>query len=669
MEVYFMKKLLAVLLGVLISQAFVFAADPDLEALKAQIADMQKQIDQMNQFVTKNTKHTATDKLSLGAEFLSRFDSIQYTDIRALPDFTSDMMKLWLGDSLVDTNDNYMLTPMGNMPGQDRWNDAFLDKYGADFMSLYGTLMTNPSFGGDFMALTGNSQMGISPDLQWSQNYSAFVGNSVDFNSDGNLTYEDYYMALAQSFGAFGADGMPMTADDVSSAYDMAQQKANFDAFAYLVGKRELTTQEAKVVAGMMSAIKPKKYDANNDYMLTNRLRLRLSSKVNENLSFAARLTMYKTYGDSTPFHFFNGTMNSMAMDSNSAQYPTDDALRVERAYFVYSNSIGDVHWHFSFGRRPAAYGYGMENRENAVLGGSPSGTIIQMNFDGASLGFDLEDLTSIPGLNVKFCYGQGYEGGYGTLNSLNSQADVNDVHFFGAIVRLFDNEDYRLLYNWAHGYGLTDGFVGTAVFPFYVSGQDYNLDGKYDTYTLNPNYGGFVSRVEPMTEVGNIDIHSLFAQGNTFDFSWFASYSFSKTDPTNRSNNPMFQFMGQDEMFDGTGSSIWMGVMTPEIPYLKGKLGVEYNHGSKYWQPFMMTYDSQKLATRGDVYEVYYHQPVVGNKFYLTFGYLHYDYQYTNSGSFLGQPVKIEEATAFNTMMPVVDKVDQFYLKMTYKF
>ena len=428
-------------------------------------------------------------------------------------------------------------------------------------------------------------------------------------------------------------------------------------------------TNETGAVQNAFKQFSPKKYDTNNDFMLTNRLRLRLSSKVNENISFSGRLTMFKTFGDSTPFHFFNGTMGSMALDSNSAQVPTDDTLRVERAYFVYKNSIGDVHWHFSFGRRPAAYGYGMENHENAVLGGSPAGSIIQMNFDGGSLGFDLADLTGIPGLNVKFCYGQGYEGGYGTLNSMNAQADVNDVHFFGAIVKLFDNEDYKLIYNWAHGYGLTDGFIGTAVFPFYVSGKDYNLDGQYDEYTLNPNYGGFVSRVEPMSEVGNIDLHSLIAQGYTFDFSWFAAYSMSKTDPTNRSANPMYQFMGMDQMMDGTGHSVWLGVMTPELPFLGGKLGVEYNHGTKYWQPFILTYDAQKLATRGDVYEVYYHQPIVGNNFFATLGYIHYDYEYTNSGNFMGEPVKIKDATAFNTLMPVVDKVDQFYLKMTYRF
>ncbi|MDK2791655.1 MAG: hypothetical protein PWQ25_518 [Deferribacteres bacterium] len=581
-----MRKLLSVILGVLLVSTFAFA-DSELDQLRKQIADLQTQVDTMNKFVSKNTRHTATDKLSISAEFMTRLDSTQYKNVRALPEFASDMMNLWLSESLADSTysgpawDQFDMLNMSD--GQDGWNDAFMAAYGAGLMQ-----MLNP--------------------------------NAFSYWTD-------------------------------------------------LLSSRTLTASQAQAVSQMFNGITPKKYDTNNDFMLTNRLRLRLSSKVNENLSFSGRLTMFKTFGDSTPFHFFNGTMGSMALDSNSAQVPTDDTLRVERAYFVYKNSIGDVHWHFSFGRRPAAYGYGMENHENAVLGGSPAATIIQMNFDGGSLGFDLADLTGIPGLNVKFCYGQGYEGGYGTLNAMNAQADVNDVHFFGAIVKLFDNEDYKVIYNWAHGYGLTDGFIGTVVMPFYVSGNDYNLDGQYDEYTLNPNYGGFVSRVEPMSEVGNIDLHSIIAQGYTFDFSWFAAYSMSKTDPTNRSANPMYQFMGMDQMMDGTGHSVWLGVMTPELPFLGGKLGVEYNHGTKYWQPFILTYDAQKLATRGDVYEVYYHQPIVGNNFFATLGYIHYDYEYTNSGNFMGEPVKIKDATAFNTLMPVVDKVDQFYLKMTYRF
>jgi len=570
-----MKKLIAlVAAGLLCGATFATAQDVDLAALKAQIAELQTKVDAMSKDMTKMQQHTVTDKVSLGVEFMTKLDSTQYKDVRGLPAFASDMMSLWLSDSLMGVNDS----------NSNGFNDAFEQKY--------------------------PFQLSMLPTM----------------------------------LGAVG-----LTGNEFSS--------------------RTLTASDAAKVAQLFGMVPPRKYDTNNDYMLTERLRVRMSSKVNENVSFTGRLVMYKTFGDTTPFHFFNGTMGSMNMDANSAQMPTDDGIHVERAYFVYSNNIGSVPYHFSLGRRPAAYGAGMENHENAVLGGSPVASIIQMNFDGGSLGFDLEELTGIPGLNLKFCYGQGFEGQYGTLNSLNAVNDVNDVHFWGFILKAFDNDKYKVWYNYANGLGLTDGFIGTVVLPFYITGNDYNLDGKYETYTLNPNYGGFVSRVEPMSKVGDIQLHTVMVQGNTFGFNWFGSYSMSKTDPSGSSKNPMYQFMGQDKMFDGTGHMVWLGVMTPELPFTKGKLGVEYNHGSKYWQPFMLTTDSMKLATRGDVYEVYYHQPIVGDNFFATIGMMYQDYKYTNSGSFLGEPVEIDKATAFNTMMPVVDKVTNYYVKLTYRY
>jgi len=598
-----MKKLIAlVAAGLLCGATFATAQDVDLAALKAQIAELQTKVDAMSKDMTKMQQHTVTDKVSLGVEFMTKLDSTQYKDVRGLPAFASDMMSLWLSDSLAQktgtssTSNSTWDTAIVSGSNTDGWNDAFMNKYANDF----GKVLQDPNI--------------VSK-----------------LNNMGSSNY--------------------------------------MDTFASMLSSREVPAQYLDALKTTFNAIKPRKYDTNNDYMLTERLRVRMSSKVNENVSFTGRLVMYKTFGDTTPFHFFNGTMGSMNMDANSAQMPTDDGIHVERAYFVYANNIGSVPYHFSLGRRPAAYGAGMENHENAVLGGSPIASIIQMNFDGGSLGFDLEELTGIPGLNLKFCYGQGFEGQYGTLNSLNAVNDVNDVHFRGFILKAFDNDKYKVWYNYANGLGLTDGFIGTVVLPFYITGNDYNLDGKYDTYTLNPNYGGFVSRVEPMSKVGDIQLHTVMVQGNTFGFNWFGSYSMSKTDPSGSSKNPMYQFMGQDKMFDGTGHMVWLGVMTPELPFTKGKLGVEYNHGSKYWQPFMLTTDSMKLATRGDVYEVYYHQPIVGDNFFATIGMMYQDYKYTNSGSFLGEPVEIDKATAFNTMMPVVDKVTNYYMKLTYRY
>ncbi len=59
------------------------------------------------------------------------------------------------------------------------------------------------------------------------------------------------------------------------------------------------------------------------------------------------------------------------------------------------------------------------------------------------------------------------------------------------------------------------------------------------------------------------------------------------------------------DENQNGYG--FYAGVQVP-APY--GKVGLEYNYGSKYWTPFTQGQDDSlgsKLATRGHVGEAYY--------------------------------------------------------------
>ncbi|WP_273265422.1 DUF3373 family protein [Flexistipes sinusarabici] len=415
-----MKKFLVSFLAVFLMAGFTYAADDvNLQELKKQIQDLQQQVDMMSNFVNKNTRHTAQDKLNLSVELRTRLDSIQYKNLRRLNDFSSDMMQLWMSDSLIGVND----------ANGDQWNDDFVGTYMADF----GTLMQKP---------------------------------------------EIVNMLVSQ--------GAPNPQND-----PQGYQQFAMETFAGMLGDRNITNQELNGITTAFKNIDPEKADSNNDMMFTNKLRIRLSSKINNHVSFSGRLTMYKAFGEATDVRFYNGNFNSMHLDGNSASVPTDDSVHVERAYFVYKNRLGPVDWHFSFGRRPSTYGPPMGMHENAVQGGSPLAHIIQWNFDGGSLGFNYEkyfdtwDLASM----LKFCYGQGFEGQWGTANPFNAQADVNDVNMFGIIAKLAVNGKYELWYNWAHAYGVTDGFTGLVAMPFTVHGTDYTLDGKYDEYTLEPNY------------------------------------------------------------------------------------------------------------------------------------------------------------------------------------
>lgn len=688
-----MKKILSLILLVLFPASFAFAADVTLEELKSQITDLQTEVNKMSRRVDKNEVHRIKDKVNIGVELRTRVESLSYDDVRALPQYANDMLGLWLRGYLTTFDaGSYLDTATDAMGLTNGFNDSYMnDSQAADGLT----------HGAEFAALmTGLNTGTNSASAEFLSNYMTLISDQTYFNKvlEANKSFYDDQGATGQMMGGqltSGTDAMTLIGNlttmfqgmgqDAATAQMNAQQFVQYAVLRYMFSDTTLTSQELATFKSMFKGVKPRKYSQNNGSIFTNKFRIRLNSRVNDNLSFTGRLAMYKVWSDATDVQWMDGTYKSMYMDGNAGAVPTDDKLHVERAYFVYKNEIGDLGWHFSFGRRPSATGPGKENAEYASLGGSPLAHIIQWQFDGASLQFDFEDLMEfLPGSFIKICYGKGFESGWGSSNATASNngliatPEVDDVEFLGVIVKFFDNDDYKFWYNFARGFGVTDGFTGSAVMPFTVVGHNTDLssDNSYDEYEILPNYSGASSRTEATAEVGDMEWHSLLAQGNTFGFNWFASYSMSKSHPDGRSLAAMYQFMDQDRMLGSesskTGNSLWFGVSTPELPVTGGKFGIEYNQGSKYWVAMTGAEDDlvgSKLAVRGKVYEMYYHQPIVGKRFFATIGYQHFDYDYTNSGSYLGAPVKIEDANGLNTMMAVTDKVDKIYASFTYRY
>ncbi len=232
----------------------------------------------------------------------------------------------------------------------------------------------------------------------------------------------------------------------------------------------------AMATAGAIPA--PDKYDANNDVIFTNRLRLNMKAKVNDNLNFAGRLAAYKTFGDSSGIQFYQGSMGNVAFDGTTSSIPHGDTIHLERAYFNYHRDIGMVPVNFSLGRRPATEGPPAEYKNYSLEGGSPLATIINWQFDGASLNFGLEDTTGIPGSALKFCYGMGFERDWGNSSTLSSTSDVEDVHLAGFIATFYDDDNTSAVLNYAHAWNITDGFTGLTVMPFIAYKEDKNGDG-----------------------------------------------------------------------------------------------------------------------------------------------------------------------------------------------
>jgi len=121
------------------------------------------------------------------------------------------------------------------------------------------------------------------------------------------------------------------------------------------------------------------------------------------------------------------------------------------------------------------------------------------------------------------------------------------------------------------------------------------------------------------------------------------------------------------------TGTSIWIGAQFPAVFTEDGRIGIEYNKGSKYWRPFTYGEDTiaaSKLAARGTATEIYYTQPLVGNILTAQVRYTSIDYEYTGSQGFFGAdgtPMTMDEAVAYG--MDPVDKATDIRLSIRYRY
>ncbi|MDG5901420.1 DUF3373 domain-containing protein [Shewanella xiamenensis] len=425
--------------------------------------------------------------------------------------------------------------------------------------------------------------------------------------------------------------------------------------------------------------------DIDNDIFYTTRLRLNLKAKVWDNVSFAGRLSMYKNWGDSTGVQVFD-SWRSFTMDGTSSGNTSGDWLRVERAYFDWKN-INGSEFYLSIGRRPSTYGPPSHYRENELRGGTPSGHLVNFNFDGATLGYNLGEITGIEGQVVRFCYGQGFESQWGN-GEMFGDIVTKDTHLGGFNIDAINDGTNFLQFTLFGAKDVNDGFKGTMAFPTQLAGifapTMYQDMQKFDNFN-------FVTRVQPSGVIGDMYLGGIgFAREEANDIKWFASLGWTRAEPNG--NAGMFGGMLSDAVFEaelnstGTeiimvpktsddteskdGYGIYVGIQIP-APY--GKFGLEYNYGSEYWTPFTQAQDDpigSKLATRGHVGEAYYIFDI-NPKMFIKLAGLYYDYEYTGSGTPVGAPQKIDDVLAGSaySMLPVVDKAFDVNASLTINF
>lgn len=395
--------------------------------------------------------------------------------------------------------------------------------------------------------------------------------------------------------------------------------------------------------------------DYDNDTVWTNRFRLNMRVNATENVEFKGRLAMYKAWGNQSGF-----TDESNAMwpvfDGNVTRTPADSSLYVDRA-FVNWNNIGGIPMWFSIGRRPTTDGPPADIRMGSDERMATPMAFMDWPFDGISTGYAWnwgED--ALGASRVRFCYGRGFEAGLQD----DAGSSIDDMDFAGVSWDIMKKDDR---------------------FAYIQSFMAFNVINypNFQDPIINANFGA-MSGMGDRTNLGNIWHTSAVYQNKVSNLNYFLAGGHSQTQPDSSGMFNDFARMGA--MLEGpntdneNGYSVYAGVRY-DMDDIGLKVGGEFNWGSEYWLAMAPGHDEiyqSKLATRGQVYEVYliYDLPTgeAISKYAKTFirlGYQHYEYDYAGSGDWNMHPYDLDDAADRMMLqamgMDPIESADQIYL------
>lgn len=438
--------------------------------------------------------------------------------------------------------------------------------------------------------------------------------------------------------------------------------------------------------------------EASNPDLLTNRLWLNMGYSPDANTIFKGKLSYFKAYGDSANHAQANTNPGYANFDWVTNENANDNTLKVKEAYWLYMNDTfmgNQVPWTISIGRRPSTDGLGANMREGQKEN-SPLAHTVNVEFDGLSSKFDLDKVTGVKGMSWKLCTGRGITNAtkrFSMPNGTDYAADETQQHdnnMYGFIFVPYDNGQYSVSTNWAKAehmigfntastYGLM-GFTNTELKAMIEMQYGMPTGTATDAMLTAQGYNVSTQADYAFKDVGDLTLTTAMfkAEGigegiNDYldNTKFFASWAQSKTTP-NGQNGGM---LGTTD--SKTGTSIWIGANMPCLLTADGRIGIEWNKGSKYWRSVTYGEDTMagsKIAARGTALEVYYTKPI--NKA-LSFDlrYTKIDYDYTGSNGFFGaegQPMSWSEVAQYTLAGMNADPVKEasdFRASVSYRF
>ncbi len=446
-------------------------------------------------------------------------------------------------------------------------------------------------------------------------------------------------------------DEINRTVNANNAAYQQFTNGLTFDKLKQAMGSFPPALQQQLFGMLMPGTLTPA-YKADIGALFTNRLRLKFDAKVSENVSFTGRLSMYKVFGDSTGVQVFNGQPNTLNIDGTTARVPNSDQLRVDRAYFTWSDIAGSK-LYLSVGRRPSSEGPPLNYRQDELRAGTPSGALIDYQFDGVTVGYKLHE-----NIVWRLCWGVGYQAGYGNGDLLKMPQDrLKDTHFLGANLDMWNTEKTLVQATYAHAFNVADGFNGLMVMP-----RD-PLTGE----TVN---APVVMRYSPSANLGAINLFGVNLTRHAKSFDLFLSGNLSGTQP-NGKTTPFGGMLSDpfETPVNRTGYMLYAGARYNFANDGRTKLGFEFNQGSKYWFNFAQAADdiiAPKSSTRGKVFETYLTHRI-SDHFIVKGDFIKYLYSYSGSGWHVGAPKVLDTTPILG--FPTYSGASMFSLSLMTRF
>ncbi|KAB2891319.1 MAG: DUF3373 domain-containing protein [Desulfobulbaceae bacterium] len=396
--------------------------------------------------------------------------------------------------------------------------------------------------------------------------------------------------------------------------------------------------------------------DLENDTLWTNRFRLNMRVNASENVEFKGRLAMYKTWGNQSAFTDDSGAMWPV-FDGNVTRTPAEDsALYVDRAYVNWNNIAGLPMW-FSIGRRPTTDGPPAEFR-TGVDGEATPMSFMNWPFDGLTLGYAWNwGYEAMGDSRLRFCYGRGFEAG---LQNENGTGSIDDMDFAG--------------FSW-------DVMKKDEMFAYFQIYNAFNVINypNFQDPIINSQFGN-ISGMGDRKNLGSILHTSAVFENKVANLNYFLAGGWSQTNPDAdgmfNDYAAMAAGLAGPNTSEENGYSVYAGVRY-DMDNIRLKLGAEFNYGSENWVAMSPGHDEiyqAKLATRGQVYEVYglYDLPtgeMISKyaKTFIRFGYQHYEYDYFGSGDWnmaaydLNDPMDLMKMSMMG--IDSVEQADQIYL------